>query len=310
MRSLLLLLACAACGSVEGNKPDAAVTTNMDAMIDGAGSGSAAPCDVTKAFGTPTLVLGINTTDQGGQQRWGYLSGDLLTMYFSDIPASNRNIYIATRGSTSAAFGAAQQLGAVNTTANEEHPAVTSDGLILVMDTAAFNQTYDIAMATRQFPAQQWSSINPVSNVNTNNFQEVDSWISFDGLTLLIGSNRTNNEYGIYMSTRTTTTGTFTTPALISELDDPAAVDSGGVLSADKLEIFFYSDRTGGSGQSDIYHATRSSPSAAFGTPTPVTELDSANIELMNWLSPDRCTVVFSSDRLGTYDIWMATRPQ
>ena len=285
---------------------------HMDAMIDGAGSGSgsAAPCDVTKPFGTPALVPGVNTTDQGGQQRWGYLSADLLTIYFSDIPGSNRNVYVATRGSATASFGTAT--GMTNTTtANEEHPAVTSNGLILVMDTSGFGtQTYDIAMATRQFPAQAWPGINPLPVVNTDNFQEVDGWISWDGLTLLLGSNRTNNEYGIYISTRSATTADFSTPMIISELNDPAATDSGGVMSADKLEIFFYSDRAGGSGQSDIYHATRSSPSATFGTPKAVTELNSSNIELISWLSPDRCTVLFSSDRLGTYDIWMATRPQ
>lgn len=281
-------------------------------MIDGAGSGSgsAAPCDVTKPFGTPTLVPGVNTTDQGGQQRSAYLSGDLRTIYFSDIPASNRNVYSATRAAPTDSFGAALPIQGINTTANEEHAAVTADGLILVVDTTAFNQTYDIAVATRMFPAQNWSGINPLSNVNTPNFSETDGWISFDGLTLLLGSNRTNNEYAVYMSTRAATTGTFTTPAIIPGLDDPAATDSGGVMSADKLEIFFYSDRPGGSGQSDIYHATRSSPTAAFGAPTPVTELNSANIELPSWLSPDRCSVLFSSDRLGTYDIWIATRPQ
>jgi hypothetical protein len=88
------------------------------------------------------------------------------------------------------------------------------------------------------------------------------------------------------------------------------------VLSADGLEIFFASTRgqSGAAARNDIWHAVRSTTADGFGAPTRVAELSAdATEDFPTWLSPDRCTLMFSSDRPGGnggLDIWMATRPQ
>jgi Tol biopolymer transport system component len=306
MRMLMVAcVGCMACGSVS-EKSDAAVvdTKLVDARaIDAAGP----PCDVTKPFGTPSIIDGVNTASQ---ERWGFLSHDELTIYFSDV-AATRTVYSATRASTTAAFGTAAPVGGINTGGSHEHPAITADGLIIVTDTNQFggNTQTDIGLATRANVAQDFGAEATVANVDTTN-QEVDPWISADGLTLLFGSDRVNQEYRVFMATRASSSSPFGTPVEVPGINDTAATDSGGVLSQDGLEIFFYSTRTGGSGQSDIWHATRASTTASFDAPTNVSELNTSNIELTSWLSPDRCRILFSSDRLGTYDLWMATRPQ
>ncbi len=52
-------------------------------------------------------------------------------------------------------------------------------------------------------------------------------------------------------------------------------------------------------------------PGAPFGTPQPLTSLDSANDDEDPWLSPDQRTILIVSDRPGAgvaYDIYEATR--
>ncbi|HEY5946644.1 MAG TPA: hypothetical protein VIV40_14175, partial [Kofleriaceae bacterium] len=177
MRMLLLL--CVACGSVEGKGNDAAVhdTSGTDTRpIDSA----APPCDVTKPFGTPVLVQGVNTANQ---ERWGFLSGDELTIYFSD-QAAVRSIYSATRSSTSAAFGTPMVVAGINsTTASHEHAAVTADGLTIVADMPASSTNTDVGIVARASSAQDFGPLVSAANVNTGD-QELDPFISADGLTL------------------------------------------------------------------------------------------------------------------------------
>ncbi|HTL34263.1 MAG TPA: hypothetical protein VL326_14135 [Kofleriaceae bacterium] len=301
----ILMVGLAACGSVDNKQTDAAMPDmkSIDAAID---TPAGPACDVTKPFGSPVaLAGGVNTA---GDERFGYLSGDELTVYFSDVD-TDRDIWYATRTSPTAGFGTAMKLPGVNTTTNEEHPGITTDGLILVSD-HSFGTTADIGIVTRPNVAQDFGALASLAGVNQTNTNETDGFISRDGLTVVFGSDRTGAQYRLFSSTRTSTTAAFGTPAELVGLDDAAATDSGGVLSDDKLEILFYSNRAGGQGGVDIWRATRASASDNFGAPTDVTELNSSNIEFVSWLSPDRCRVMFASDRLGSYDLFMATRPQ
>lgn len=304
MRSWLFV-GLAACGSVDSKPPDAAVS-KIDAQIDGPGSGSGAPCDVTKPFGTPVVVMGV--TSPSGHERFGFLSGDELTVYFSDV-AGDRSVFSATRASTNDPFSNSGALSN-NTASSNEHPAVTSDNLILITDTNAFNASADIAVATRASVSQAFGAFTSLPVVNSTTTNETDPFISADGKTLLFGSNRNNSDYSVFMATRASVANNFGAPTEITALNAVGSTDSGAALSADGLEIFLYSDRPGGQGATDIWRATRPTTASMFGTPMNVTELNTANIETTGWLSPDRCRFLFSSDRLGTYDLFMATRPK
>lgn len=79
-------------------------------------------------------------------------------------------------------------------------------------------------------------------------------------------------------------------------------------LSADKLTIYLSSTRSGGQGSFDIWAAHRTTINDGFSNPVPVAELNSSKTEFVGWLSPDNCRLYLSSDRAGTYDIYVATR--
>ena len=82
-------------------------------------------------------------------------------------------------------------------------------------------------------------------------------------------------------------------------------------LSQDGLEIFFSSNRTGGSGGWDIWTAKRIGVDKPFGTPTNVTLLNSSSSDYETNLSSDGLELFFASTRqggLGASNVMVSTR--
>lgn len=105
--------------------------------------------------------------------------------------------------------------------------------------------------------------------------------------------------------------GTFGPATLITALSSTAA-DPALMVSFDGLEAFFSSGRPGGSGGQDSWTATRDSVSAPWSAPVnlgPV--INTAGIDGRPYLSSDRETLFFTSDRAGGSggsDLYMTTR--
>ena len=312
MRLTGLVLVLTACGSVSGKNPDAAVPDGQNPDAAGTADAPPPPCDVTKPFGTLTDLAAVNSNSNDS---WGWFSGDLLTIYFAGTAtnSSDINLYSATRTTPTATFHTPVLMGAINTTSTEDRPVVTADGLTLFAQSNA-GGTVHIYVATRTSPAAQFGSLALVSGVNgTGTTIDADPWISADGLTMYFASTR-DGTYDIFRSTRPSTITDFGAPAAVAELDS-TSVDDAPVLSADGLEIFFASNRAQGStGRNDIWHATRATTADGFGAPAMLSELSGTTSEdFPTWVSADRCTLLITSDRAGgngSYDIWIATRPQ
>jgi len=316
MRGLVVIVLACGCGSVSGKNPDAAVGNDTGAhdvlLID-----SPPPaCNLSAAFGTPVNVGGVNSNSTDD---WGWLSADGLTIYFASAAtnSSDLDIYYATRAQPTGTFTGVTLLPGVNTTNVEDRPVVTADGLTLFAESNASGVLH-IYSATRSSALADFSSLTAVSALNSNAI-DGNPWVSADGLTVYLASTRAGSNAGdfdIFKATRPNATTAFGTPTAVAELNMASTVDDAPVLSADGLEIFFASTRgiVGTSARNDIWHAVRTSTADGFGAPTKVTELSTDAIEdFPNWISADRCTILFSSDRSGGnggYDIWMATRPQ
>ncbi|HSC86528.1 MAG TPA: hypothetical protein VLC09_04630 [Polyangiaceae bacterium] len=80
----------------------------------------------------------------------------------------------------------------------------------------------------------------------------------------------------------------------MAELNDPLAKDQDPTLTADELEIFFFSDR---SGNEDIWKAKRASVDAQWDPPEPVPELNSDKLDQNPAISRDGLRIWFSSSR-------------
>src|SRR5580692_2156344 len=100
----------------------------------------------------------------------------------------------------------------------------------------------------------------------------------------------------------------FDAPALVPELASPSRTDNP-TLTGDLLEIYFTTDRVSGNG--DVWFATRSTVTAPFGTPAPVTAVNGDSFETSSAISTDGLTLWFGSDRaggVGANDIWVSQR--
>ena len=311
MRRLISVMLMCGCGHVDGAKVDGAVadSKSIDAPIDGAVPPA---CNLTAPFGTPTQVAGVNSNST---DEWGWLSADGKTIYFDSVATggSDYNLYVGTRASTNDPFSGVMQLPIGNTTDSEQRAVLRGDGLEMFFQRTVPQASTKIYRVKRNNVTDAFDTPSPPLNINDASATVADSnpWISADGLTLYLTSTR-NGNYDIFKATRSIITADFGIPVAVGELNTNA-VEDAPVLSADGKEIFFASTRPNAN-RNNIWHATRSSPTDGFGTPEMVTELSmDATEDYPNWISPDRCTLIFTSDRTGGsggYDIWMAKRPQ
>lgn len=102
--------------------------------------------------------------------------------------------------------------------------------------------------------------------------------------------------------------GSFSSPTLVTELSG-ASVESDPTLTADMLEIFFVSTRTG---NFDLWTSTRATVADAWAPPVQVIELESASAEGDPRIARDGLDIWFTSDRspsAGGLDIWTSSRP-
>lgn len=105
---------------------------------------------------------------------------------------------------------------------------------------------------------------------------------------------------------------TYTSVSVMgSNINDPVAFDAGPEISSNYLELYFFSDRAGGSGGMDIYVSTRAMVTDPWGAATNVTALNSMGDDRQPSLSSDGLTMYFASDRAGGEggsDIYVSTR--
>jgi WD40 repeat protein len=91
-----------------------------------------------------------------------------------------------------------------------------------------------------------------------------------------------------------------------------ASEEYGVTLTDDLLEIFFISNRGGGVGGKDVWHARRASRTDYFEPPSALIEVSSTFEEASPAISADGLTLWVASAQqpgLGGMDIWRSTRP-
>ncbi|MDQ3366355.1 MAG: hypothetical protein M3680_13095 [Myxococcota bacterium] len=106
-----------------------------------------------------------------------------------------------------------------------------------------------------------WGAPAPLANVNSTG-EDLRPAISANGLELYLVRGNLNPPYGeIFAATRTSTTQSFGSPTAVTAVNGSAENENGVVPASSGLELFV--SRAG-----EILISTRSTPSAAWGTPT------------------------------------------
>jgi hypothetical protein len=93
------------------------------------------------------------------------------------------------------------------------------------------------------------------------------------------------------------------------EVSDDVAVDQDPSMTIDGRELVWSSTRAGGLGNSDLWHSTRASTSSAWGTPEPLTIVNSIAKEQSPEIGRFGLSLYFVTTRGGTsHDVWVAFR--
>jgi Tol biopolymer transport system component len=141
--------------------------------------------------------------------------------------------------------------------------------------------------------------------------QQQSPFLSHDGLTLyFVATSSLGTDKDIWYATRSTTTGSFTNAQALASVNSTKD-DLRPWVSDDELTIYFASLRPGGSGDADIWTASRATRTSTFSTPVNVESINSTSRDSSPFLTPDLLTIYFSSSRPGgngERDIWRAKR--
>jgi hypothetical protein len=188
------------------------------------------------------------------------LSADGLSLYFFSERAGGaggRDLYVATRSSTSAEFETVRELSALNTPDREHLPRVSSDDLTLYFVSNRTGDT-DIWRATRTSPAADFADPVLVPELNSGN-EDGAVTLSPDGLEAILSSNRPSTLGGrdLYRATRASTSQPFAVPEPLLLLNSTVN-DYDPTLSFDGAELYFVSNRRGSN--TEVYRSLRSCP--------------------------------------------------
>jgi hypothetical protein len=200
---------------------------------------------------------GINTASNEGTP---FLSPDALSVYFYSSRAGgagDRDLYVATRSSTSSAFANTERLANVNSSAIDHLPRL-SNALTLVFTSTRSNGqgAGDLWIATRDDATLDFEAPVPLEGINTSADEE-SGQLSADQLTLVFGSNRSGGAgaHDLWFATRSSASSPFAPPVNLSGLNS-ANDDLNVFMSEDGDEIFFSSNRGDGTTQ-QLWRATR-----------------------------------------------------
>jgi hypothetical protein len=136
--------------------------------------------------------------------------------------------------------------------------------------------------------------------------------LSSDGSTLYFAAAPPGAPERIFSARRSERGRRFEGASPLPGLDSGAG-DGTPMPSHDGLRLYLYSRRAGGSGDRDLWLASRSGASAAFDAPSWLPGVNTTALEHLPWLSTDELTLLFVSTRaggLGQSDLWLAQREQ
>jgi Tol biopolymer transport system component len=214
---------------------------------------------LTEPFGPPTLLAGQSSPSNDYDPA---VSADGLTLWFASTRVANegQHLYVSTRASTLAEFGAPGLAATVNAPDTQQYDAQP-------FLTAAGNELWFTSKRTGGLGGNDiWRAAWTGSGFATPSLaaelnSPVDEWVptlSADLLTVYFSSPRAatgaNGNLDIWISHRNVIDDGFPAPTLVDELNT-AGADLASWLSADNCRM--YGASSGDDGTSHIYIATR-----------------------------------------------------
>ena len=293
----LVLIVLAACGRIgyEG------------ALSDGGGVDAVKDAGTLGPFSTPTLVTAL--ASPGSDDRSPTMTADLLELYFKSDRGGGNDIYVSTRSDPSEPWGPPVRDSELSSTFEDISPSVAPDGLSMhFASNRPGSLSIDLWYSSRPSRGVVWSTPTRVAELASS---VVDSGPAVDPSGLVMIFERATDlgydDAQILRSTRSATTDGWNAPVPVAELNAIGFGQGAVWSSADRRTVYFTTTRAGTGGW-DLWTATRSSASDPFDPPTEIVELNSAEWDATQALSPDQRYIIFASTRGGSYQLYEASR--
>lgn len=214
--------------------------------------------DRASPFGPASAVASLNTPDS--DELMPTMTADGLEVVFFRQGATSR-LMMARRDSVAEDFEPATQLAVLYEGITLLHyPQISPDGLSLHLSGRPSTQIgvlSDIFVSTRPNRGASFTTAAQLPGLSSATADENSVWMSPDLLTAwTVYRPQTAQSGDIAVATRSTPAAAFAAPVPIAELSAPGFTASPA-LTADGLEMFFFSNRTGGEGGLDIWRAPK-----------------------------------------------------
>ena len=152
-------------------------------------------------------------------------------------------------------------------------------------------------------PFGPWSTPVPILEISAGGAED-DPTLTGDLLEVYFNLNG-----DIYGSTRGAVSDPWPTPVPIAAVNSTTATETTCEVSPDGLELYFSSNRLGGSGGQDIYVSTRQNRGDPFGQPMRIPQLASGGDDVTaTTFTPSGLVMYLTSTRAGTLDMYRTTR--
>jgi Tol biopolymer transport system component len=142
---------------------------------------------------------------------------------------------------------------------------------------------------------------------------DIMACFSADGLEAYIDSTRAGGKgnYDLWVCKRASVEDAWGLPENLAPANR-GAWDGFASLTADGLELYFASGRSGGYGNGDLYVTQRATPDSPWGVPTNLgPNVNTPSMDWCSWVSSDGLELYFVSDRPGGYgrsDLYVSKR--
>jgi hypothetical protein len=283
---------------------------------DGGGGGAAVSGSAGAGEGAMTAQLWqlqitpVIAQEEGVQLANPTLTADMQELYYSTqqrggSPEPNTTSVAHAVLLVDGRWGSVSTLTLGEPMPDVSSPAISEDGLELWVGINTTGST-DVFKSVKQ--GGFWMPPVPVPELNSK-LDDVPRPPGLGGTIMPLSSKRHGGSlYQIYFATRATKDAAWGEPSqqALVNINSSAFQSADGFLSSDGLELYFSSTRAG---NSDLYVATRTDLTAAFGEPAALVDLNDKNgasEERMPWLSPSGDQLYFASNMSGQYGLYRA----
>jgi Tol biopolymer transport system component len=268
-----------------------------------------ADADVLGRFPEPALIdeLSHPTASDADPS----VTGDGLELYFSSDRDGGVDIWFSTRDSIDDPWGEPKPATLLNSGDADFDPDISHDGLTIFLAStrpiAGAKGGYDLLLSTRQDRDSDWTIPELVPALNSADHEHAA--VMDQSQTHLVLDRRTAGGISIdlYWSRRDSPTDPWAAPKPLDGLNT-GDQEADPYLSPDGLTLYFNSNRSDGTGSSDLYWTTRRTTTSLFRVPDELDELNSESHEANAGFALDGRYVVFSSDRSGDQEVYHSLR--